>query len=315
MPLGWIDVGDAISATRVESLYRPVRRPYIPVRSLKGGSLAPFSCFKCLVCTIYYDKWRKCQQRFCEINQIQMHGSPFQHGWRRQDRADVTASGQVCCARSEGCRGSARAHDGVDRWPKTPMDRWCSFADHIREASRSPVDLPSCNPLAGRVKKSRGRRVPTKDMGVRTGTTYTCKVEGCRKVFIRSEHLKRHVRSLHTLEKRYFCALPFCDKAFARRDNMLQHERKHKDYQAFFDCSSGDYNGIKQIEHHPDPEPMPEDPDGEPWWTKLYLPFTPDNPPILRAPIFDNAQGFSSAASQPPPTGGFFTFSAHAPTM
>lgn len=48
--------------------------------------------------------------------------------------------------------------------------------------------------------RSRGRRVsnvPTH--GVRM---FTCEIEGCGKVFKRSEHLKRHIRSIHTLEKR-----------------------------------------------------------------------------------------------------------------
>lgn len=48
--------------------------------------------------------------------------------------------------------------------------------------------------------RSRGRRVsnvPTQ--GVRM---FTCQAEGCGKVFKRSEHLKRHIRSIHTLEKR-----------------------------------------------------------------------------------------------------------------
>ena len=32
--------------------------------------------------------------------------------------------------------------------------------------------------------------------------TYTCGVGGCGKLFARGEHLKRHIRSLHTYEKR-----------------------------------------------------------------------------------------------------------------
>ena len=31
---------------------------------------------------------------------------------------------------------------------------------------------------------------------------YKCKVPGCNKCFQRGEHLKRHVRSIHTNEKR-----------------------------------------------------------------------------------------------------------------
>lgn len=53
--------------------------------------------------------------------------------------------------------------------------------------------------------RSRGRRVsnvPTQ--GVRM---FTCQAEGCGKVFKRSEHLKRHIRSIHTLEKRKYYIL------------------------------------------------------------------------------------------------------------
>ncbi|KAI0931142.1 hypothetical protein AcW1_001378 [Taiwanofungus camphoratus] len=111
---------------------------------------------------------------------------------------------------------------------------------------------PPAIPVPNLSKKPKGRSVPTKDMGVRTGRTYTCKVEDCRKVFTRSEHLKRHVRSLHMHEKNYMCALPFCDKTFARRDNLLQHERKHKHYQAFFDCTKNfDGELIRQFHDPP----------------------------------------------------------------
>ncbi|KAJ7664771.1 hypothetical protein B0H17DRAFT_836078, partial [Mycena rosella] len=66
-------------------------------------------------------------------------------------------------------------------------------------------------PVPNPTKKSRGRRVPTVASlygGGGAGTAkalarqYTCKVSGCGKCFARGEHLKRHVRSIHTYEKR-----------------------------------------------------------------------------------------------------------------
>ena len=61
-----------------------------------------------------------------------------------------------------------------------------------------PVIVPNLT------KKARGRQVPTKDMLLQPGTgrVFACPVESCRKVFTRSEHLKRHTRSIHTNEKR-----------------------------------------------------------------------------------------------------------------
>jgi uncharacterized Zn-finger protein len=72
-------------------------------------------------------------------------------------------------------------------------------------------------------------------------------------VFKRSEHLKRHIRSIHTLEKRKFftncwkkekkkmkihfyshlalayeCPYQSCSKRFSRSDNLNQHIRIHR---------------------------------------------------------------------------------------
>lgn len=87
-------------------------------------------------------------------------------------------------------------------------------------------------PVPNLTKKSRGRRVPTassvlvEDQAEKvspvhlppqptclTGEsqarrTYTCEVNGCGKCFARGEHLKRHVRSIHTNEKREWKARP-----------------------------------------------------------------------------------------------------------
>jgi len=59
---------------------------------------------------------------------------------------------------------------------------------------------------------------------------YTCKVPGCGKCFARGEHLKRHVRSIHTYEKPHKCPYPGCGKDFSRHDNLGQHMRVHKDF-------------------------------------------------------------------------------------
>lgn len=89
-------------------------------------------------------------------------------------------------------------------------------------SSSSPIPIPVPN----LTKKSRGRRVPTmssledlrsaasgagkkrQGIGGKTARMYLCEVKGCGKCFARGEHLKRHVRSIHTYEKReasYLC--------------------------------------------------------------------------------------------------------------
>ncbi|KAF9365668.1 hypothetical protein BGX34_009003 [Mortierella sp. NVP85] len=60
------------------------------------------------------------------------------------------------------------------------------------------------------------------------GRVFTCIFDDCGKLFKRSEHLKRHVRSVHTLEKPFLCTYPGCPKKFSRSDNLNQHVRIHR---------------------------------------------------------------------------------------
>lgn len=78
--------------------------------------------------------------------------------------------------------------------------------DAARRTPRSRVVLPT--PVPNLTKKSRGRRVPTTASSsdpvgdAKDGRVYICQVDGCGKCFYRGEHLKRHIRSIHTHEKR-----------------------------------------------------------------------------------------------------------------
>ncbi len=53
--------------------------------------------------------------------------------------------------------------------------------------------------------------------------TFVCHL--CNRRFRRQEHLKRHYRSLHTLDKPFECVA--CGKKFSRSDNLSQHQRTH----------------------------------------------------------------------------------------
>ena len=106
-----------------------------------------------------------------------------------------------------------------------------------RRTANRPLPLPV--PVPHLTKKSRGRKVPSalthSGLTVGEGTSsasnlthedaasagsngegdgtrqrgYICRVPGCGKCFVRGEHLKRHVRSIHTYDKRrlYFANL------------------------------------------------------------------------------------------------------------
>lgn len=110
-----------------------------------------------------------------------------------------------------------------------------------RRRSRSTTNLPVPVPVPNLTKKSRGRRVPTVSSlehsrrgeaaeAVKGARIHMCKVAGCGKCFARGEHLKRHIRSIHTYEKPHKCPYPGCGKDFSRHDNLGQHMRVHKDY-------------------------------------------------------------------------------------
>ncbi|KDQ15578.1 hypothetical protein BOTBODRAFT_74918, partial [Botryobasidium botryosum FD-172 SS1] len=88
-------------------------------------------------------------------------------------------------------------------------------------------------PIPNLTKKSRGRRVPTTPYVIQSGVpknmrTFVCEANGCGACFQRGEHLKRHVRSIHTNDLPYPCTHPTCDKKFSRSDNLAQHMRVHK---------------------------------------------------------------------------------------
>ncbi|KZT27642.1 hypothetical protein NEOLEDRAFT_1060220 [Neolentinus lepideus HHB14362 ss-1] len=90
-------------------------------------------------------------------------------------------------------------------------------------------------PVPNLTKRSRGRHVPVGAAGPerdrsRSGRLYMCKVQDCGKCFNRGEHLKRHIRSIHTHDKPFQCTYPSCEKFFSRHDNLLQHQKIHRDY-------------------------------------------------------------------------------------
>lgn len=136
----------------------------------------------------------------------------------------------------------------------TPFD-----ASTSRVRKNPPVPIPNLT------KKSRGRRVPTitetdsdgsgSSSGVTKTRLFRCTVASCGKCFLRGEHLKRHVRSIHTHDKRmrfyiifsadwtdwylaFKCTVPLCGKHFSRRDNLVQHLKIHKDHSAAFSAYS-----------------------------------------------------------------------------
>ncbi|KAF8204063.1 hypothetical protein BJ912DRAFT_941768 [Pholiota molesta] len=165
-------------------------------------------------------------------------------------------------AESTGSRSASSLDGGEDAGARTPHGRAASShssastrtrgsgssSGGATALSRAPSSLPIPVPVPNLTKKSRGRRVPTMESledlrsaasgagrkragpGGKGARMYLCEVEGCGKCFARGEHLKRHVRSIHTYEKPHKCMFPGCGKDFSRHDNLGQHMRVHKNF-------------------------------------------------------------------------------------
>lgn len=101
----------------------------------------------------------------------------------------------------------------ISFWRPSPASDDQHELDLEPHLPRSRATLPT--PIPNLTKKSRGRRVPTQESNRITTDQketrlYICRVEGCGKCFHRGEHLKRHIRSIHTHEKREFNCTDIC---------------------------------------------------------------------------------------------------------
>lgn len=130
-------------------------------------------------------------------------------------------------SRSFSGRNSARYHPYGSELSQPPPRRAAKSpliaASTLTPGSSTQVGKPRKNarslpvpvPVPHLTKKSRGRRVPTVNSAGGSGggrargfsdplgsRIYLCDISGCGKCFARGEHLKRHIRSIHTNEKR-----------------------------------------------------------------------------------------------------------------
>lgn len=86
-------------------------------------------------------------------------------------------------------------------------------------------------PVSSRVSSSSSRRNKSISVELSDGETKPFQCGDCDKAFRRSEHLKRHVRSVHSNERPFPCM--FCEKKFSRSDNLSQHLKTHKKHGDF----------------------------------------------------------------------------------
>ncbi|KAI5998272.1 hypothetical protein EDD15DRAFT_313854 [Pisolithus albus] len=105
-------------------------------------------------------------------------------------------------------------------------------------APTAPSTIQQLESFPSMDKRSRGRQVPVSPDGkpVRVRCTngeikvrpFICPYPGCAKTFSRNEHVKRHIKCLHSDEEGWVCQYggDACRKTFPRKDNYQQHVRK-----------------------------------------------------------------------------------------
>ena len=92
--------------------------------------------------------------------------------------------------------------------------------------SASNTSTSFSQPNTRRKRSSISKPKTAKSTSPLDGDEKPFKCDQCTKAFRRSEHLKRHVRSVHSTERPFHCQ--FCDKKFSRSDNLSQHLKTHK---------------------------------------------------------------------------------------
>ncbi|KAF9304460.1 hypothetical protein BGZ74_001478 [Mortierella antarctica] len=125
---------------------------------------------------------------------------------------------------SSSCNSIASSYPLVRTLSESPVPVTSNNSASLAASGLNPDGTPIIRPTP---KRSRGRRVSCNpdNSGCKV---FTCRFEDCGKIFKRSEHLKRHVRSIHTMEKPFECPIQNCPKRFSRSDNLNQHIRIHR---------------------------------------------------------------------------------------
>jgi hypothetical protein len=103
--------------------------------------------------------------------------------------------------------------------PSLEIDELGSFHSYSSSSeSRSPsptlidtksASLKSCKMKSFKIKARRNAAVQKAEAQALELKTFKCDFDHCGKIFKRSEHLKRHVRSIHTREKRKYSKFIF----------------------------------------------------------------------------------------------------------
>ncbi|GAA5842925.1 hypothetical protein JCM9279_004030 [Rhodotorula babjevae] len=91
-----------------------------------------------------------------------------------------------------------------------------SLSPSLASAAPAAPSAPGAPPKKG--KGSKG------GLSKAQASVHACPAEHCTAAFKRSEHLRRHYKSVHRGEKPFPCTVAGCGKTFSRKDNLQQHQ-------------------------------------------------------------------------------------------
>lgn len=97
-----------------------------------------------------------------------------------------------------------------------------SSQQHVRQRQQSPIRSVKASPMT---TPRQAQKEKTEDNHLEEEETPTYPCPNCDKQFKRSEHLKRHHRSVHSNIRPFHCK--YCEKKFSRSDNLAQHLKTH----------------------------------------------------------------------------------------
>jgi DNA-directed RNA polymerase subunit RPC12/RpoP len=122
---------------------------------------------------------------------------------------------------------TADADHGDEGHQQTTGEKSQSGASNQQDAgtpsNTNATPAPSGSATGNLLNPAPSRRGRKQSLTEDPSKQYVCDM--CSRRFRRQEHLKRHVRSLHTTEKPFTCT--DCGKKFSRSDNLSQHQRTH----------------------------------------------------------------------------------------
>jgi hypothetical protein len=124
---------------------------------------------------------------------------------------------------------------------------------------------------------------------------HTCPFQNCGRLFKRTEHLKRHIRS-HTGEKPYICLVPECRKSFTRSDHLQQHMKTHEGLAlSEMDFGAWDQHSVSSLDQSYQsllPTELDFDPSNSPFMDRTTTPFqeleSHRGSPFLQTPTYYN---------------------------